>query len=188
MAATATVAAFAGSLRKGSYNRMLLRAVLELAPPSVLVAPFAVDDVPLYNGDLDDENNPPPPVKRLRDAIRAADALLIVSPEYNCSIPAVTKNVLDWASRDESVLNEKPAAVIGASPGGFGTIRMQMQVRQIAVFTNMHFINEPQIYVSRCREKFDSEGRLTDESVRKQIPELLSALAAFALRLRLKDA
>lgn len=175
-----SVAAFCGSLRKQSYNRMLLRAVIELAPPGMRIDPIDIDDVPLYNADIDDEERPLGPVKRLRDAIRAADALLIVSPEYNYSMPGTTKNILDWASRDETVLDGKPAAVIGASPGGFGTVRMQLQIRQVAVATNMHFINDPAIHVTRCREKFDASGRLTDESTRAQIPELLEALAAFA--------
>lgn len=178
-----TIAAFAGSLRKGSYNRMLLRAVCELAPPEVRVVPFEIDDVPLYNADLDDDDTPPPPIKRLRDAIRSADALLVVSPEYNWSIPAVTKNVIDWASREDGVLDWKPTAVIGASTGGFGTARMQIAIRQVAGFTDQCFLNDPQIYVSRCRDKFDADGRLIDEPTRKQIPELLRALAAFSRRL-----
>jgi len=183
---TVTIAAFAGSLRKGSFNRMLLRAVLELVPAGVRVDPFDIDDVPLYNADLDEDDVLPAPVKRLRDAIRGADALLVVSPENNYSLPAVTKNVLDWASTDETVLDGKPTAVMGASPGIYGTTRMQIQLRQVAVATNMLVINKPAILVSRCREKFDSDGRLTDESIRKKIPEMLEALASFARRLKAK--
>jgi len=178
-----TIAAFAGSLRKGSYNKMLLNAAVKVAPPDTRVLPFDVSDVPLFNADLDTEV-PLPPVARIRDAIRSADALLIVSPEYNYSIPGVTKNVLDWASRDESVLAGKPAAVIGASTGGFGTVRMQMEIRHIAVFTDMHFINDPEIRVARAREKFDANGELTDEKIKTEIAELLSAFAAFTRRLR----
>ncbi len=181
-----TIAAFAGSLRKGSFNRMLLRAVLELAPADVRIDAFDIDDVPLYNADLDEDDVLPAPVKRLRDAIRAADALLVVSPENNYSLPAATKNVLDWASTDETVLDGKPAAVMGASPGNFGTTRMQIQMRQVAVATNMLMINQPAILVGRCREKFDAAGKLTDESVRKKIPEMLDALASFARRLKAK--
>ena len=180
---TTRVAAFAGSLRKGSYNRMLLRAAVELAPSGVIVEPFGIDDVPLYNGDLDDHEHPLPPVKRLRDAIKSADALLIVSPEYNYSIPAVTKNVLDWASREEGVLEGKPTAIMGASTGGFGTVRMQLALRAIAAFTEQWFLNDPQVHVARCREKFDGEGRLTDQSTREQVTALLAALAVFAQRL-----
>lgn len=178
-----TIAAFAGSLRKASYNRMLLRAAVEVAPPDVKVVPIDIDDVPLYNADLDSDENPLPPVKRLRDAIRSADALLIASPEYNWSIPAVTKNVLDWASREDGVLEYKPTAIMGASTGGFGTVRMQIAIRTVAGFTDQWFLNDPQVHVARAREKFDAEGRLTDEPTRKQIAELLEALAAFARRI-----
>lgn len=179
-----TIAAFAGSLRKASYNRMLLRAAVEYAPQDVKVVPFDIDDVPLYNADLDDDRNPLPPVKRLRDAIRSADALLVVSPEYNYSIPAVTKNVLDWASREEGVLENKPTAIMGASTGGFGTVRMQIALRTLSGFTDQWFLNEPQVHVARAREKFDADGRLTDEPTRKQVVELLEALAALARRIK----
>lgn len=179
-----TVAAFAGSLRKASYNRGLIRAAVELAPPHIKVIPFEIDDVPLYNADLDDDENPLPPVKRIRDAIRSADALLIASPEYNWSIPAVTKNVLDWASREEGVLEYKPTAIMGASTGGFGTVRMQIALRTLAGFTDQWFLNEPQIHVAKARDKFDADGRLTDEATRKQIVELLEALAAYARQLQ----
>lgn len=179
-----TIAAFAGSLREASYNRMLLRAAVELAPPDVKVVPFDIDDVPLYNGDLDSEENPLPPVKRVRDAIRAADALLVVSPEYNYSIPAVTKNVLDWASREDGVLENKPTAIMGASTGGFGTVRMQLALRTLSGFTDQWFLNDPQVHVARAREKFDAEGRLTDEATRKQVVDLLEALAVLARRIK----
>jgi len=175
-----TVAAFAGSLRKASYNRMLIRAAVELAPPDIKVIPFEIDDVPLYNADLDDDTNPLPAVKRIRDAIRSADALLIASPEYNWSIPAVTKNVLDWASREDGVLEYKPTAIMGASTGGFGTVRMQIALRTLAGFTDQWFLNDPQVHVARARDKFDADGRLTDEATRKQIVGLLEALATFA--------
>ncbi|HYK52171.1 MAG TPA: NADPH-dependent FMN reductase [Candidatus Eremiobacteraceae bacterium] len=179
-----TIAAYAGSLRKSSFNRGLIRAAVELAPPNIKVVPFEIDDLPLFNDDLDDENNPLPSVKRIRDAIRSADALLIASPEYNWSIPAVTKNVLDWASREEGVLEFKPTAIMGASTGGFGTVRMQIALRTIAGYTDQWFLNEPQIHVAKARDKFDVDGRLTDEATSKQIVELLVALAAFARRLK----
>lgn len=184
MGAPVTIAAFAGSLRKASYNRMLLRAAVELAPADVTVVPFDIDDVPLFNADFDDDEHPLPPVKRIRDAIKAADALLVVSPEYNYSMPAVTKNVLDWASREEGVLEGKPSAIMGASTGGFGTVRMQIALRTLAGYTEQWFLNDPQVHVARCREKFDAEGRLTDEATRVQVAELLEALAALARRIK----
>jgi chromate reductase len=176
------VAAFAGSLRVKSYNRGLLRAAVALAPPDVKIHVIDIDDVPLYNADLDDENNPLPPVRRLRDAIAAADALLIVTPEYNYSMPAVTKNVLDWASRFDGVLEEKPTAMMGASTTGFGTVRSQLQLRQLAAGCDLWFLTDPQLYVSSARTKFDADGDLTDEKTKGLVTALLSALAAFARR------
>ena len=178
-----TVAAFAGSLRVKSFNRGLLRAAVALAPPDVRIHVIDIDDVPLYNADLDDEDNPLPPVKRLREAMAAADALLIVTPEYNYSMPAVTKNVLDWASRVDGVLEDKAAALMGASPGGWGTMRCQLQLRQLGSSCNLHFLNDPQLYVTSARTKFDADGNLTDEKTKGQVTEMLSALAAFARRL-----
>ena len=178
-----TVAAFAGSLRVKSFNRGLLRAAVALAPPDVKIHVIDIDDVPLYNADLDDEENPLPPVKRLRDAISAAEALLIVTPEYNYSMPAVTKNVLDWASRVDGVLEDKAAALMGASPGGWGTMRSQLHLRQLGASCNIHFLNDPQLYVASARTKFDADGNLTDEKTKAQVTALLTALAAFARRL-----
>jgi chromate reductase len=179
-----TIAAFAGSLRKASFNRMLLRAVIELAPPDIRIDRMDIDDLPLFNGDLEDDENPLPPVKRLWESIRAADALLIVSPEYNYSIPAVTKNVLDWASRGDGVLDDKAAAVIGTSPGAFGTVRMQFHLRQVGVAAGLQMVVDPQLTVTHARQKFDAAGALTDERVRKDIVELLDKLAWLAMRLK----
>jgi chromate reductase len=177
-----TVAAFAGSLRAKSYNRGLLRAAVALAPPDVRIHVIDIDDVPLYNADFDDEANPLPPVKRLQVAITAADALLIVTPEYNYSMPAVTKNVLDWASRVDGVLDEKPTAMMGASTTGFGTVRSQLHLRQLAAGCNLWFLNDPQLYVSSALTKFDADGNLTDEKTKGKVTELLAALAVYARR------
>jgi chromate reductase len=161
----------------------LLRAAVALAPADVKIQVIDIDDVPLYNADFDDESNPLPPVKRLVDAIVAADALLIVTPEYNASMPAVTKNVLDWASRFDGVLDEKPTAMMGASTTGFGTVRSQLHLRQLAAGANLWFLTDPQLYVSSARTKFDADGNLTDEKTKGQVTALLTALAAFARRL-----
>jgi chromate reductase, NAD(P)H dehydrogenase (quinone) len=179
-----SIAAFAGSLRKKSFNRGLLRAVVALAPPDVEIRVIDIDDLPLFNADLEDETNPLPPVKRLCDAIKGADALLVVTPEYNYSMPAVTKNALDWASRTDGVLEDKPTALMGASPGRFGTVRCQLHVRQVAIENNMHVLNEPELYIAQARTKFDENGDLTDDETKKRVVELLEALAAFARRLK----
>jgi chromate reductase len=177
------IAAFAGSLRAKSFNRGLLRAAVALAPAGVTINAIDIDDLPLFNADLEDDVNPLPPVKRLCDAISQADALLIVTPEYNYSVPAVTKNALDWASRTDGVLDGKPAALMGASPGGFGTVRSQLHLRQLAPSCDIHFLNDPQLYVAGAASKFDADGNLTDEKTKGKVVEVLEALAAFARRL-----
>ena len=184
MVAPVTIAAFAGSLRKGSYNRALLRAALRLAPPGVLVEEIDIAEIPLYNADIEDPT--PPPVARLRAAIRAADALLIVSPEYNFSMSGVTKNVMDWASRppDDSCLDGKPVGLAGCSSGGFGTVRAKLALLPVLHTNNMHVLNDPVLNVSRAAERFDAAGELTDEAIKKQLGELLDALAAWARRFR----
>ena len=117
-----------------------------------------------------------------KDAIRAADALLFVSPEYNYGIPGVLKNAIDWASRPpgKSPLNGKPAAIMGASQGTGGTIRMQLALRQAFLFTETHAMLEPEVYVARAQDKFDAEGRLTDEKTRDFVGKFLAALVPWA--------
>ncbi|HXM18464.1 MAG TPA: NADPH-dependent FMN reductase [Candidatus Tumulicola sp.] len=180
-----TVAAFAGSLREKSYNKMLLRAAGKLAPPGMRIETIDISQIPLYNADLEPANTPPS-VRAMREAIRAADALLIVTPEYNYSFSGVTKNVIDWASRppDDSCLNDKPTAIAGASAGGFGTVRAQLHLRHVAVETNMWILNEPEMRVARAWQKFDDAGALTDEDVAQELRELLVALAAWTRRLK----
>jgi chromate reductase len=129
---------FAGSLRKGSYNRSLLRAALELLPANVELEIFDLEGIPPYNQDLDPQ--PPEKVRAFKAKIRAADALLIVTPEYNYSIPGVLKNAIDWASRPhgDNSFDDKPVAFMGASMGMIGTARAQYHLRQSSVFLNMH--------------------------------------------------
>jgi chromate reductase len=185
MNAAITVAAFAGSLRRQSYNRMLLDAAAGLAPENVRISKLDVSDVPLYNMDLDNEQ-PPAPVKRIRDAIRAADALLIVTPEHNYTMSGVTKTVIEWASRppENSSLDGKPVAVMGASPSGFGTVRAQHHVRQAAVESGMLIMQDPELRVSDAEEKFDDAGRLVDDRLRHQIKAFLAALHQWTLRMK----
>jgi chromate reductase len=163
---------------------MLLRALIETAPADIRIVTLDLKDVPLFNQDL--EKDPPAPVKRLREAIRAADALLIVSPEHNGLVPAVTKNVIEWASRppEESVLDGKPAGVLGASTSYFGTVRMQIMIRQIGPIENVLFMQEPAIHVSRAPAKFDDQGRLIDEALRAQLGEFVGALAAWTRKIK----
>lgn len=180
------VLGIAGSLREGSYNRALLRAAVELAPEGMEIRIFeGLAQIPPYNEDVRARGEPES-VVALKEAIRQADALLIATPEYNGSVPGVLKNALDWASRppDASPLDRKPVAIIGASTGNFGTLRAQMHLRQICQITNMLPLNRPEVLVARAAEKFDQQGRLTDETARYLLRLLLEALMDWTLRLR----
>lgn len=170
--------AFAGSLRAGSYNRALLRAAVEVAPEAMTIEIVDISAIPLYDADLETAGFPGP-VAAFKGAIAAADGLLIATPEYNHGVPGVTKNAIDWASRPprESPLDGKPVAVIGASPGMTGTARGQSQLRQAFGFTNSYCMPQPQILVARAHEKFDADGRLTDEATRGHLAKFLAAFA-----------
>jgi chromate reductase len=180
-----TVLAFAGSLRRGSYNRALLRAAKELAPAGMTVSIFEIDEVPLYNGDVE-EQGLPEPVARFKQAIQEADGVLIATPEYNHGVPGVTKNAVDWASRPprQAPLNGKPVAILGASPGITGTARGQSQLRQAFEFTNSYCMPQPEILVYQAHTKFDAEGRLTDEKTRELLGSFLVAFGAWIRRLK----
>jgi chromate reductase len=175
-----TVVGFAGSLRRGSYNRALLRAAIELAPPELHIETHELDALPLYNGDLE-AAGVPQSVEELRAAVRHADALLIATPEYNRGVPGVLKNAIDWLSRPPrgSALNLKVAAVMGASPGMTGTARSQSQLRQAFVFTNTYALLQPEVLVARAHEKFDADGRLVDQATRDFLATFLQRFAEF---------
>ena len=180
------VLAIVGSLRKGSYNKLTLRAAMELKPAEMEIEDFDIAPIPPYNEDLREQGFPPP-VQMLRDKIAAADALLFVTPEYNYSMPGVLKNAIDWASRPpERVFDGKPAAMLGASGGRFGTARAQYHLRQTGVFLNLHFINKPEVMISFAEKAFDASGRLTDEFARKLIGELLLNLRSWSKQLQVK--
>ena len=178
-----TVLAFAGSLRRASYNRSLVRAAREVAPPGMTISIFEIDQVPLYNEDVEAAGEPEA-VARFKQAIREADGLLIATPEYNHGVPGVTKNAVDWASRPprKSPLDGKPVAILGASPGVTGSARGQSQLRQAFEFTNSYCMPQPEILVYRAHEKFDAEGRLTDEKTREYLGKFLAAFAQWIRR------
>ena len=173
----------AGSLRRASYNRAALRAAMQLVPQDTALDICEVDGISGFN--QDEEQNPPPKVIELKRRIREADAILIVTPEYNYSIPGVLKNAIDWASRPygDSAWNGKPVAVMGASIGTIGTARAQYHLRQVFVFLNMFPINQPEVMISNAGERFDAEGNLTDETTKKLIRQLLQSLADWSRRL-----
>lgn len=177
------VLAFAGSLRRESLNRSLLRAAKELAPPDMAIEIFDLIDVPLYNGDVEAAGDPAP-VAAFKQAVRSADAVLISTPEYNHGLPAVTKNAVDWLSRPPGVppLNGKPVGILGASPGIVGTARAQDQLRQVLCNTASMCLPHPEVLVFKAHEKFDATGKLTDEKTREHLSKQLAALAAWTRR------
>lgn len=166
----------AGSLRKNSYNRALLGAAVELAPPDAEIEIFDISEIPPFNQDF--EANLPAIVAEFKNKIRTADAILFVTPEYNYSIPGVLKNAIDWASRPsgDSAWKGKPAAIMGASMGNIATARAQYDLRKIMVSLDMHTLNKPEIMVGNAHEKFDEAGRLTDETTRGLVKKQLEAL------------
>lgn len=174
----------AGSLRRGSYNRAALRAATQLVPEDTTLETFELDGIPAFN--QDEEQNPPAKVVELKRRIREADALLIVTPEYNYSIPGVLKNAIDWASRPygDSAWNGKPAAIMGASVGTIGTARAQYHLRQMFVFLNVFPINQPEVMIGNASERFDAEGNLTDETTREFIRQLLQNLTDWTRRIQ----
>jgi chromate reductase len=172
------VLALPGSLRAGSYNRRLLEASRELAPPGVSVDIYGLESLPLYNRDVEAAGDPPA-VAHLKEEISASDAVLVATPEYNAGTTGVLKNAIDWASRPprESVLGDKPVAILGGGGRG-GTRRAQAQVRAALDHPGARVLDEPDVAVARVREKFDAEGELTDASVRDLIRALVANVVA----------
>lgn len=175
---------FAGSLRKDSYNRSLLRAALELVPKDTRLEIFDLDGIPPFNQDL--ENQPSEKVREFKAKIRAADAILIATPEYNYSIPGVLKNAIDCASRPygDNAFEHKPVAIMGASVGTMGSARAQYHLRQCFVFLTCFALNQPEVMVPFAQEKIDKDGKLTDQKIRERIRELLESLVAWTRRLK----
>jgi chromate reductase len=178
-----TILGFAGSLRKNSYNKSLLRAAADLVPEDARLEVFDLDGIPPFNQDL--ETNMPRKVQEFKRKIRNADAILIVTPEYNYSMPGVLKNAIDWASRPygDNSFEDKPVAIMSASGGMLGGARAQYHLRQTLVFLNMHPVNRPEVMVPFADEKVDEKGRLTDEETRERIRKLLESLIAWTRRL-----
>ncbi len=175
---------FAGSLRRQSYNRAALRAAVKLVPSGITLNTFDLDGIPPFN--QDHEKEPPPAVQEFKTAILRADAILIVTPEYNYSVSGVLKNAIDWGSRPygESVWDGKPVGVMGASSGMFGTGRAQYHLRQMFVFLNMFPLNQPEVMIAHADHKFDKDGNLKDEQTTEKIRELLLALEDWTRRLK----
>lgn len=165
MTTTYKVSVLVGSLRKGSYNRKLAEAMIKMAPPTLSLEIVEIGELPFYNEDIDNET-PPASYTSFREKIRASDAILIVSPEYNRSVPAVLKNALDVGSRPygKSVWNEKPTAVITSSTGAIGGFGANHHIRQSLVFLNMPCMQQPETYLGGIADAFDEAGNLNERT------------------------
>jgi chromate reductase len=174
----------AGSLRKDSFNMALLKAAKELETLEMDIEIFSIDNIPLYNEDLEKEGIPEI-VKKFKNKIKQADAVLIASPEYNYSVSGVLKNAIDWASRpyNDNSFDNKPIAIMNASGGAFGAVRANFHLRQIIVALNMHPLNKPEVLVTYAGDKI-SNGKVHDQKTREKIQEVLVALEAWTKKLK----
>ena len=173
-----------GSLRAGSYNTMALKAAQKLAPAGIKIEIAGITEIPMYNDDVRAQGEPAP-VAALKAKVRQADAVLIVTPEYNFSIPGVLKNTLDWMSRPpEPPFTGKVVGIMGASPGPVGTARVQYDLRKVMVFMDAFTVNKPEVFIASAQTKFNAQGELTDEATGKFIGELLVSLQKLAARVK----
>jgi len=182
-----SIRGFAGSLRKGSYNRALLWAAVSLVPENAELSIFDLEGIPPFNQDL--EKEPPEKVRDFKAKIKSADAILIATPEYNYSIPGVLKNAIDCASRpyEENTFAHKPVAIMGASIGMIGTARVQYHLPQCFVFLSCFALNHPEVMVPFAHEKIDKDGRVTDPKTIELIRELLASLVDWTLFLKTRS-
>jgi chromate reductase len=186
MADQLNVLVICGSLRKGSYNAALARALPELAPPEMkFTSAPAYDGLPMYNADIQQASGFPPASEALAAAIRKADGVIIVSPEYNWTIPGALKNAIDWVSRmQEQPFKEKPVAIQSCSMGPLGGSRMQYHMRMSLTYLNAFTFGTPEVIVSMAQNKFDKDLKLTDETTRNFVKQQLAGFAKFITRVR----
>jgi chromate reductase len=179
------VCVLVGSLRKASFNRMLANALISLAPSSLKLDILEIGQLPLYNEDLDTAV-PPAPWTAFRQRVKAADAVLFVTPEYNRSVPAVLKNALDVGSRPygSSVWDRKPGAVVSASPGAIGGFGANHHLRQSLVFLNVPTMQQPEAYVSHVDKLFDEHGKLAGDGTRKFLQQIMQTFANWVETIR----
>ena len=175
-----------GSLRKASLNMAALRACSELLPAGMTLEIGSIADLPMFNQDVLDQGMPAP-VKRFREQVAAADGLLIASPEYNFSIPSPLKNAIDWGSRaPNQVFQDKPAAIFSAAVGPLGGARVQYDLRRILVQLWGHVLPRPEVFIGMAPGKFDAQGKLTDETTRKFLSDLLLGFRDWIVRMQRK--
>lgn len=175
-----------GSLRKGSYNRMVMNTLPSVAPAGMKLKELGgIDKFPLYNTDLHADGKFPEIVTSFADQIRAADAVIVNSPEYNYTIPGAFKNAIDWVSRlKDQPFKDKPVALQSASGGPLGGARMQYHMRQMFVFLNAFVFNTPEIFVGTAQNKFNDKGELTDAATKEFLGKQLEAFAKFVERVK----
>ncbi len=179
-----SVLGICGSLRRASFNRAALDTAIELKPAGMEVTVADISAIPLYNEDCTAPAGFPAPVETLRQQIKAADALLFACPEYNYSMSGVLKNAIDWASRPpDQPFAGKPLAIISAAAGMAGGARSQLHLRQSCVFLDMHPLNKPEVLIFQAQNKFDANGRLTDDVARGLIGDLMAALLRWTRQL-----
>ena len=178
------VAMIIGSLRKGSFTRMVARAIEEVAPQSLQFEEIEIGNLPLYNQDLDADNHAPPEWQWFRDRLRGKDAVLFATPEYNRSVPGVLKNAIDVGSRPygSSVWASKPAGVVSCSPGAVGAFGANHHLRQSLVFLDMPCLQQPEMYLSHVDKAFDASGKLTDDKLREHLTKFAKAFETWIAR------
>lgn len=178
-----TIIGLSGSLRRASFNLMLLHAAVEAAPPGTSIEIESIREIPLYDGDVEAEHGIPPAVQRLKDRIAAADGLLIVTPEYNNAMPGVLKNAIDWLSRPASdigrVFRGRPVAVVGATPGQGGTALAQAAWLPVLRTLGMRPWFEGRVLISGAGKVFDADGRLVDAPTQDRVRTFVAGFAAF---------
>jgi chromate reductase, NAD(P)H dehydrogenase (quinone) len=173
-----------GSLRKASYNMAALRACNDLMPSGMSMKVAQIGDLPMYNQDVFDAGIPEP-VKRFEAEVRAADAVLIASPEYNFSVPPLLKNAIDWLSKlPKQPWQDKPIAILSASQGPLGGARVQYDLRRILGQLWGHVLPRPEVFIGVAQTKFDAQGKLADETTRKFLSELLAGLKTWTERMK----
>ena len=180
------IVGISGSTRRESFNSALLRAAAKSMPQGAQMRIESIGGIPLYNGDQEAADGIPAPVKALKEAIASADGLLLVTPEYNNSVPGVAKNGIDWLSRPPSdisrVFGAKPVAIAGASPGGFGTVLSQNAWLPVFKTLGANLWSGGRLLVSRAGAVFDAKGVITDEAVRENLRKFMEGFVAFASR------
>jgi len=179
------IVAFAGSLRRGSYNRALVRAAQDLVPQGMTIEAIEIDELPFFNADVEAEGDPAS-VARFKTLLHEADGLLIATPEYNDGIPGVLTNAIDWGSRlpGRAALAGKPVALVGASPSQIGTARAQLHLRQLLAHVHARTLPPPELLIARAHEKFNTELQLTDETTRQVLAALLARFGNWIVRER----